>query len=1419
LGVALLYFLTGRLGLLFPYAGTSVTLIWPPTGIAFAAVWHYGRPAVFGVMLGTLLINLTTVGTLGFGIPVMLGNTLPALAARWTLRRLGISDPFHDPSTVSRFVFCAALAGPTLSATVGSLTLWANGMQPVDMLPSTWLTWWAGDAMGVLIVAPVLLSFGELRGVAVSGCLLAELLSLGLAVGLLCRGFFGSSAGPEVAPLSFAAVLIIIWAALRFRFAVVCLVLAALSATTVYATASGHGPFALADFQESFAYLLLFLAALACVALILGTSVRGYHRSIRNAREAAEKLAVTLQSIGDGLLSTDLEGRITTMNAAAESLTGWPLAEARGQPIETVFRIEDSETAEPQGNTVIRVLATGLAQDGTVNPVVLAARDGARRAIAHSAAPVRDCEDRLTGAVMVFRDVSRECRLNARLRDSEARYRAIFEAANDLLGLLAPDGTLIEANPRALTTIGLPLDAVAGIRFSNTPWWNHDAALRSRLRNAITAAAGGATVNFEATHRTPEGSLIFVDLTLSPIRDDQGKVIYLVSHGRDITEAKRTVQTLRASEARFRQLFVRSKAAQLLIDPRDGRIIDANDAAARYYGWPPDTLRTLHLRDINTLTPAEVKAELRRAATERRDHCFFRHRLASGEVRDVEVYSGPLSIDGRQLLYSIVHDVTDRKRAEAALCHREAILETLAFATERLLGSTDWTRDIDEVLARLGHTVDVSRVYVFENQGHGDDIRTSQRSEWTAPDTEPRIGNPALQNLPAREAGFGRWLDALLRGGVIAGDVRDFPETERRPLASQNILSVAVVPVFARQHWWGLIGFDECRRNRQWSAVEIDTLKAVANNLGTAIERQQAEASLRLAVTAFETSEGIMVTDREGTILRINQAFSAITGYTPEDAVGKTPRVLKSGVQDEDFYREMWARLHGEGHWEGEIWNRHKNGEVFPEWLSIRPVRDPGGETTHFVATILDISERKRAESEILHLAYYDPLTGLPNRRLLLDRLQHAFSTARREKICGALMFVDLDHFKHLNDALGHAFGDLLLQQVAERMRSLVREADSIGRLGGDEFVVLLENLSTHPEHAASDAGHMAERIVDAMNRPFALGSSEHHITVSIGIAIFPGEAETAEDLLKQADTSMYRAKAEGRNTVRFFESTMQAAAEIRLEVEKALHLALSRNEFEIHLQPQVDASGTLFGAEALVRWNRPGHGLVSPATFIPVAEDSGLITPIGLWVLEAACRFIRRQQDSDHPGSIAVNISPRQFRRADFVDQIRTVLGRTHADPARLVLELTESAIIDDTEDAIRKMHTLKAIGIHFSIDDFGTGYSSLAYLKQLPVSEIKIDRSFINDVISDPNDAAIVEAILAIADRLQLRVVAEGVETEEQVRFLRERSCQLLQGYYFSRPLPEADYFALLGERSGIREKGARASDIASPSRLPIR
>ncbi len=562
-------------------------------------------------------------------------------------------------------------------------------------------------------------------------------------------------------------------------------------------------------------------------------------------------------------------------------------------------------------------------------------------------------------------------------------------------------------------------------------------------------------------------------------------------------------------------------------------------------------------------------------------------------------------------------------------------------------------------------------------------------------------------------------------------------------------------------------------------------------------ERKAREEETRIAAVAFNTQEAIIVTDKFANIIRVNHAFERITGFSEAEVLGKNPRILSSGLHNAAFYKEMWDSISTSGRWSGEVWDRRKDGAIYPKWLTITAVTYQG-EATHYVAVFVDITERKKSEEEIKNLAYFDPLTHMPNRRMLLDHLKLALGQSARSKNHGALMFLDIDHFKVLNDTKGHEFGDRLLIEVARRMNLCLRDIDSVACFGGDEFVVLLEGLSPNSRDAAIQAGQVAEKIRKELALPYQLEDMVHQSSSSIGVVLFQGDDVPMDELLKQADLAMYQAKAGGRNLVRLFEPAMQAELESRTIMERALRHALPRGELELHYQLQTNNSRKLLGAEVLLRWNSAELGIVSPVQFIPVAEQSRLILPIGHWVLETACRQLKIWERHPVLGTmhLAVNVSPVQFHQEDFVEQVKGILAATGANPHRLELELTENLVLEDVNEATSKMVELRAIGVRFSMDDFGTGYSSLQYIKRLPIDQLKIDRSFVRDILTDPGDAVMVQTISDLARNFGFEVIAEGVETEDQLPSLTNLGCSTFQGYLFSKPVGLAEFERLVAQ-----------------------
>lgn len=561
--------------------------------------------------------------------------------------------------------------------------------------------------------------------------------------------------------------------------------------------------------------------------------------------------------------------------------------------------------------------------------------------------------------------------------------------------------------------------------------------------------------------------------------------------------------------------------------------------------------------------------------------------------------------------------------------------------------------------------------------------------------------------------------------------------------------------------------------------------------------RKLAEDAWRVAAVAFETNEAILITDARSTIVRVNRAFTEITGYSAGEVLGKNPRIMHSGRQDRSFYVAMWQQLLYTGFWAGEIWDKRKNGEIYPKWMTITAVKNQQQETTHYVAIFSDITERKKTEGEIHNLAFYDALTKLPNRRLFFDRLRTALTASVRHQDYGAILFIDMDRFKALNDTLGHEYGDLLLLEVGMRIKACVREMDTVARYGGDEFVVLIDALSNDRDEVTRKVSLVAEKIRAALELPYKLKGHQHHSSPSIGISLYHGHEESPEILIEHADMAMYQVKKSGRNGVRFFDPVMQHDMATHDALVNDLHHALALHQLRLHYQVQVDRENRPLGAEVFLRWMHPEHGVIMPDQFIPVAEEGSLIIDIDRWVLGTVCQQLAEwgENDGTRELSLTVNISAKLFAQPDFVNEIAAMLHVHQANPAHLKLELSERLVLTDINSSMAKIQALKNMGVRLSMDNFGTVYSSLSYLKQLSPDQLKIHRDFIQGIAQEGNDALLVKTVANLAKSLELNMFAEGVETEEQRILLDSYDCDSYQGYLFGKPVPVEEFEKLLG------------------------
>jgi diguanylate cyclase (GGDEF)-like protein/PAS domain S-box-containing protein len=786
----------------------------------------------------------------------------------------------------------------------------------------------------------------------------------------------------------------------------------------------------------------------------------------------------------------------------------------------------------------------------------------------------------------------------------------------------------------------------------------------------------------------------------------------------------------------------------IFIVGRDTRIKNANVTACRHLGYSKDELLALNISDIEPDFSMQSWENLWSELTAIQWKRFeTRHKNKDGTIALVEITNRLSEIEGDICCVQSVRDITERIKVEQSLKLTQASLDHSNEAFFRV-----------DANARIRYVNEAA----CQHLGYSKD----ELLKLGITDINPDFSMDDWQ---------GHW-------GKVS-DAGAFRFEARHKRKDGVIVPVEIVATS--------IEFDG--KPHHFSSVrDISERKALEESL------RQSETDLRLAAAAFETHEAIMITNAENnSIIRVNGAFERITGYSASEVLGKNPKIMSSGRHDRAFYEKLWHRLLDTGSWSGEIWDKHKDGKVYPKWLSISAVKNEAGATTHYVANFSDISEWKHAEELIQKLAFNDALTDLPNRRMLLDRLNLAIMASVRSQQYGALLYLDMDNFKTINDSLGHEFGDAMLIEVANRLNHSVRETDTVARLGGDEFVVLMENICESEEEASKIVAIVAEKIRSTLSATYRVKNKTFHSSPSIGACLFSNGSMSVDDLLKHADIAMYQAKSSGKNKTRFFDPKLQQIVAARAALEADLRNAIANQQLHLYYQIQVNDDGLPVGAEALIRWMHPERGMVSPADFIPLAEESSLILEIGNWVLENACQQLVAW--SKHALTkdlvLAVNISANQFKEADFVEQVATVLRKYGAIPSRLKLELTESIAINKIDSVATKMFALRQlVGVTLSLDDFGTGYSSLSYLKLLPFNQLKIDQSFVRHMLTEKSDAMMVRTIIEMAKNFKLDVIAEGVETDAQLAFLRQHNCMTYQGYLFSKPIPIEKFEELL-------------------------
>lgn len=856
-----------------------------------------------------------------------------------------------------------------------------------------------------------------------------------------------------------------------------------------------------------------------------------------------------------------------------------------------------------------------------------------------------------------------------------------------------------------------------------------------------------------------------------------------ISHALDTINAEnqrhRAEDALRSSEHWANQIIESVPDAVLVVD-ETGRIVRANKQVLALFGYTPeqlcghsiDILVPKRLRDHHSQLFAEYIATPARRNSIASRELQAQHR--DGHVLPVDISLSPLSMDNRQQIIATIRDISERKAGEYLKQRDREQQSTLRKLLETTLGG----KSLEETLAQcLQLILSVSWLAILPRGGIFLTDKNGQQLNLTATvNLAPDIESQCAQ-IPFGCCDCGR---AAATGQMqYASYSGDYNNVSNSPMADKSHYSL---PIRSDDRSLGVLvlylplGYER-------DDLKEEFLTSVTSILANYIGRKQYEEHLRQSAAVLNsTHEAVMVMDLETRIIDVNPAFSNITGFAKADIIGKQPTLLHSDYDEDTVSQQLWASVKQKGFWRGEVWNRRKNGESFPEWLTISTIRDDHGTVTNYVGVFSDISQIKQAEERLSHLAHHDALTNLPNRTLIINLVQHSLERKRREGSFMAVLSIDLDRFKHVNDSLGHAAGDEVLKIAADRMRKRARASDALARLGGDEFALILEDLND-----TESAANVAQDIIDMFRQPVLMTNGrEVYVGASVGISVFPHDGNTADQLIRNADTALYLAKEKGRNTYRFYTEELTRRAKDRLHLEARLRRAVENNEMLLHYQPLVK-NGRCKGMEALVRWLDPDEGMVPPGDFIPLAEETRIIIPLGSWVLRSACMQMKQWLDAGLPlDTVAVNVSSIQLLQADFVDDVEAILQETGLPAQHLELEITESTIMHNIDDTEKKLVALQLLGIQLAIDDFGTGYSSLSYLRRFPINKLKIDRSFIWEIPGNTASMEVAATIIAMARNLNLEVLAEGVETPAQLDFLQSKGCDTYQGYLFSRPIP---------------------------------
>ncbi|MFQ3192175.1 MAG: diguanylate cyclase (GGDEF)-like protein/PAS domain S-box-containing protein [Paraglaciecola sp.] len=1106
---------------------------------------------------------------------------------------------------------------------------------------------------------------------------------------------------------------------------------------------------AITEGLQKFKFTQRFLIALIFIfgVLIGGFLLRYNAKQIKNMlvlHKQEESTRIILNSIGDAVIATDTHSVVTFMNPVAIQLTGWASEKAIGQPLAEVFNIFDAHTLKPADNPVKKVMETGKTV-GLANHAMLIAKDGTKYQIADSGAPTRSLTGDITGVVLVFRDVSDEYAQHAELEASQALIKKLINTVPDLIWLKDKNGVYLTCNSKFERMFGAQEHDIVGK--TDYDFVDQNLADFFRKHDKKALIAGESTSNEELLTFADDGHTELVETIKTPMTDNNGNLIGILGISRDITNYKKSLEQLKQSESRLKEAQAQAKLGSWEQIFEDEKLTWSNEV---YNIFEYDTNIALDYRQFVERIHPDDRREVStsfQSSIEQRIPYYLEYRLLLPDGRIKYVISRAehfYNNDNKHIrCLGTIQDITDNKEAEKLLIASDQRFKALVHQSP-------------------------ATIEIYNTKGFLTDMNDAAKKMWNLK-KRPLYKFNLFASNEIKKKGHLKNLNKAYSGEIIDLPAHFFDTTDETRLGE------------GRKRWVTTTIFPLKDTNNIVQSIVISHVDIT--------EQIHTEKKLHLSSRVFsDTHEGIIITDSQQLIVDVNPAFSQITGYSREEVIGKSPRILKSGRQSEKFYADIWQTLLKKGHWSGEMWNRRKNGEVYAERKTISAVRDEQGITTHYVALGSDVTQMKEHQDQLEHIAHYDLLTNLPNRSLLSDRLSQTMLQCNRHEQSLAVVFLDLDGFKQINDAFGHDVGDELLIALSLRMKEALRESDSLARIGGDEFVAVLADLAK-----IEDCKPVLDRLLLAASEPIIVGNILLHVSASIGVTIYPQDGADADILMRHADQAMYVAKESGKNRYHFFDTAQDNKIKMQRESLEAIRSALDTDQFVVYYQPKVNMrTGSVTGFEALIRWQHPERGLLNPIEFLPVIENNPMNIEMGEWVINTALRQISQWQKMglSLPVNTSVNIAAVQLQQSDFTERLSMLLAAyPDVNPRYLELEVLETSALDDVQRVSKTMNACMALGVTFALDDFGTGYSSLTYLRRLPASLIKIDQSFVRDMLTDADDLAIVEGVIALAKSFKLNVIAEGVETIEHGTVLLQLGCELAQGFGIAKPMLASD------------------------------